>query len=273
MDGMTADDMFPDSRKGSLHEQKLKELGVDEAALGVAGVGEEEEGDREREGADALRFLLLILPLDDVQLEDGTPLDGFFEKVVRYTNLYAAQLGVFGSSGHRFDPVTIDEIVRWFGIVAAHGLHGGQNPILERFDPTSALYLEDVGNAMTATRFLQIKRVIKTNDNTDSSAVVGNDDYRPEAKFELLWNCICNNTNALTVKAGKNCAGDESTWGFMGYGTNDGAHVIERRVGKPGVTKGGQLVVISDVDRVRLRAWMTRHTKHDRLGFNTSCIF
>ena len=33
---------------------------------------------------------------------------------------------------------------------------------------------------------------------------------------------------------------------------------------KPGITKGGQMVIISDVNRIRPRAYMHRHKLHDK---------
>jgi hypothetical protein len=55
--------------------------------------------------------------------------------------------------------------------------------------------------------------------------------------------------------------GDETTWGHQGFG-EAGSGVVGQILGKPGVSKGGQTVVVSDVDRIRPRAYVHRHKMH-----------
>ena len=57
--------------------------------------------------------------------------------------------------------------------------------------------------------------------------------------------------------------GDETPWGHQGIG-EVGSGVVARVVGKPGVSKGGQTVIVSDVNRCRPRAYMHRHKLHNR---------
>ena len=56
--------------------------------------------------------------------------------------------------------------------------------------------------------------------------------------------------------------GDETTWGHGGYG-EAGRGLLGRITGKPEVSKGGQIVMISDVNRMRPRAYMHRHKLHE----------
>ena len=40
---------------------------------------------------------------------------------------------------------------------------------------------------------------------------------------------------------------DETTWGHQGFG-EAGSGVLDQILGKPGISKGGQTVIVSDVD-------------------------
>jgi uncharacterized membrane protein len=53
--------------------------------------------------------------------------------------------------------------------------------------------------------------------------------------------------------------GDETSWGHQGFG-EAGSGVVGQILGKPGISKGGQTVIISDVDRIRPRAYI--HWQH-----------
>ncbi len=79
----------------------------------------------------------------------------------------------------------------------------------------------------------------------------------------MIFKTPIHNTNWVTKKAGLDQCGDETTWGFGGYGEPGSGH-LSRILGKPGITKGGQTVVICDVDRLRPRAYIHRHKKHEK---------
>jgi len=59
--------------------------------------------------------------------------------------------------------------------------------------------------------------------------------------------------------------GDETTWAFGGYG-EAGSNVVSRVVGKPGVSKGGQTVLVSSTNRVRPYWYQHRHKYTKRYG-------
>ncbi len=77
----------------------------------------------------------------------------------------------------------------------------------------------------------------------------------------LYEDVLIDNLNAITEEAELDLSGDETTWGHGGFG-EPGSGIIGRILNKPGVTKGGQIVMISDVHRVRPRAYMHRHKLH-----------
>ena len=74
--------------------------------------------------------------------------------------------------------------------------------------------------------------------------------YNPAYKFNSLMKTIVHNTNAVTLEAELDQCGDETTWGFMGYGEN-GTGLVAGITAKPGVSRGGQIVIVSDVSRPR----------------------
>jgi hypothetical protein len=79
----------------------------------------------------------------------------------------------------------------------------------------------------------------------------------------MLYKRPIHNINWVTKKAGLDQCGDETTWGFGGYG-KAGSGLVSRIMGKPGLTKGGQTVIISDVDHLRPRAYIHLHKKHEK---------
>jgi hypothetical protein len=107
---------------------------------------------------------------------------------------------------------------------------------------------------MNHHRFLQIKRVIKLCNN-DISPKKGQDGYNPAYKYDLIYKTIIHNVNAITALAELDQTGDETTWGHGGFG-EAGTGIIGRVGDKPGKTKGGQIVLCSDVHRIRPRGYM-----------------
>jgi hypothetical protein len=77
--------MFPDARKGQLDTQLLKKLGLSQTRM---------------QSKDALFFYQLLLPICDPAKSriDGDPRHGFYCEVAKFTNVYGAKIGAFGSS-------------------------------------------------------------------------------------------------------------------------------------------------------------------------------
>ena len=245
--GATSQNLFPESRKGSLDGDVLKKLGLTSARL---------------QNRDALFFYQLLLPICDPKRSgiDGDPREGFYSEAERFSNVYAATLGLGGSYGHNFRSIMLPELVRFDGVVVRDGVRGGSGGAIYRRWQPCADEDEFVKSSMTFRRWLQIKRVFKLCNNSDSPKR-GEIGYDPAYKYDMLYRALFANVNALTKKAGLDLCGDESTWGHEGFG-EAGSGLTGRIVGKPGVTKGGQIVMLSDVDRIRPRVYLHRHKLH-----------
>jgi hypothetical protein len=86
--------------------------------------------------------------------------------------------------------------------------------------------------------------------------------YNPAFKFNTLYDVLSSNLNVITKYAEANQCGDKTTWGHGGYG-EAGSGLAGRIMGKPGITQGGQIVVISDVSHCQPRAYVHRHKLHE----------
>ena len=116
--------------------------------------------------------------------------------------------------------------------------------------------------SQTHRRWLQIKRVKKLCNN-QTVAKKGTDEYDPAYKFDYIYKCLIHNVNAISKDADLDLCGDETSWATASYGEH-GAGLVGRIMGKPGVSKGGQTVLISDVHRIRPRAYLHRHKLHEK---------
>jgi hypothetical protein len=91
--------MFLESRKGALDGTLLETLGLTKQRM-VQG--------------DALFFNQLLLPMCDPNMSgvEADPQKAFYSKIKTFLNLYAIQIGLGGSYGHRFKNIVLDELVR-----------------------------------------------------------------------------------------------------------------------------------------------------------------
>ena len=64
----------------------------------------------------------------------------------------------------------------------------------------------------------------------------------------MIYNTIIKNTNSITEAADLDQCGDETTWGHGGYG-EAGIGLVERIMGKMGISEGGHIVITSDVNK------------------------
>ena len=77
----------------------------------------------------------------------------------------------------------------------------------------------------------------------------------------MLFDVIIHNVNAVSARADLDQCGDETTFGHNGFG-EPGSGLWSRLTGKPGVTKGGQTVIVLDRSWMRPRAYSHRHKLH-----------
>ena len=135
----------------------------------------------------------------------------------------------------------------------AHSLFPARRCDRNRHDPTSV--------------FLQIKRVSKLNDN-DTSSKKGQPAYDPTYKYKLVPGTVVSNTNANVGVRGLGLRWRRDHVFRAGL-REAGSGVIPEIAGKPGLTSGGQGVILVDRDRVRARAFYPRHKlqpKRDGVG-------
>jgi hypothetical protein len=256
LSGVTHEDPFPTSRRGKLDKALLAKLGLTKTRM-IEG--------------DALFFYQLVMPMCDVSksgIKDD-PRSNYYVSRETFSNIYAAQLGAYGSYGHAFDPTTTVDHVRWDGTIIRDAVLGGcKGAFYRRFDLKSSQYDDVTAAAMSQTRWLQIKRVMKLNDNS-ASPKRGEEGYDPTYKYRMLPRTLVDNTNALTETASLDLGVDETTWPFQGFGEAK-AGLITRVMNKPGVSKGGQEVLAIDRDRVLIRMWQPRHKLQQKIGGLTS---
>ena len=198
---------------------------------------------------DALFFYQLVLPICDTTLNLGDPRMSFYLEVCRFSTIYAAELGLGMGYGHAFKAIQIYELVQWDGIIVQDGVRGGsKGAVIRRFKKAKYNSAFDplISKAMTMTRYLEIKRVIKLCKNSDAIKK-GQPGYDPTYKYDFLYKTIVHNVNAITKSCGLDMCGDETSWGHQGFG-EAGSGVLGQILGKPGISKGGQTVIISDVD-------------------------
>jgi hypothetical protein len=246
--GATSTNPFPDNRKGRLDYQLLKRMKLTKKRI--------EEGD-------ALFFLQLLLPIGDPKKSgiENDPRLPFYSEVERWTQKYATSIGLGGSYGHSFKEVMVEELLHFDSVVIRDGVHGGTDgAIYRRWREGETTFDKDVAKSISHTRWLQLKRTYKLCDN-QSSRKKGEEGYNPAYKFDYIFKCIVSNINELSYSSDLDLCGDETTWAHNGFG-EAGTGLLARVMGKPGVTKGGQIVLVSDAYRNRPRAYLHRHKCH-----------
>jgi hypothetical protein len=96
----------------------------------------------------------------------------------------------------------------------------------------------------------------------------GETGYDPAYTYDYIFCTIIDNLNSLTGRAELDLCGNETTYGHMGCGEL-GSGLVARIMGKPGISKGGQIVLVSDASRNRPRIYMHRHKCYEKYdGWN-----
>ena len=151
-----AESMFPDCQKGMLDADILKKLGLNAKRM---------------KKMDVLFFLQVLLPIGDTSKSGvkDDPRMNFFLEVEKHTQFYATQFGIGGSYGHHQELVKLPELVRYYGVLLRDGVKGESDGATHRrWDVSSSAYDLDIANSMKYSRFKQIKKVIKLNNNMNA---------------------------------------------------------------------------------------------------------
>lgn len=252
--GASRDNPLPESRRGCLDKDMLIKLGM--------------SSDRMDDGQgrpDALFFHQLLLPICDIQRSgiDGDPRKPFYLEVCKFTNFYACSECGFGCGyiEEEGQLPEIPELVRWDGVTVMDGVKGGTGgAMLRRFNQSErTAYDSHIANAFTKERWLLLKRIYKLNINTPAKKK-GMAEYNPAYKYDFIFDVIISNVNAITKDACLDLCGDEITYTHQEY--DQSPRSTQRFQGFLKKPLGVQMVIISDVDRLRPRAYLHRHKRH-----------
>jgi hypothetical protein len=93
-----------------------------------------------------------------------------------------------------------------------------------------------IDQALTHSRFLQLKRTWNLNDNSTAKNKV-EDGCDSCYKHDYIFKVITHNICTLTERASLDLCGDETSSGHQGYG-EAGSGVFDQIMNKPGLTKG-----------------------------------
>ena len=248
--GATTSNLFPKEMEGHLDADILKKLGLTKERVTKV---------------DALFFFQLILPFCDPSksgIEDD-PRYPYYTEVEKFTNTSKSFSGAGISYGHEWNPATANELLCHDGILFLDGALGGSNGALyRRWDPSSIMFSKQIADAMTLTRYGELKRNKKLCVN-EFHHDRQHPKYNPAYKYDLVYKAIVTNTNAISAKADESQVIDETTWGHSGYGESGSG--ITGRLQNKKVSKGGQTVLMMDRNRFRIRAYLHRNRIYDKL--------
>ena len=243
----TQKNLFPDDRNGCLDAERLKAHGLTKERMNEK---------------DAFFFLQLLLPVGDTSESNVPGGDGrmpFFTHASQLTNTYAfGEKGWGNDYGHKYTPTSAKELVHWVAVPIRHGARGGKpSEVHTRWMVNDTEYDSDIANSITHSRYKQLKSTFKLNNNM-TAVKKGQLGYDPACKYDYIYQAVCHNMNYFTKYASLDLAGDESTWGFAGFG-----EVVSRLINKP-YSKGGQTTFLFDIRRRYPRAYVHRHKHQPR---------
>ena len=248
---------FPKERESSLDSDILLRLGLTkERMIGPDGM------------PDALFFYQLLFPMCDTTRSGvvDDPRMNFYTEVTKFSNLYKYQQNIGTTYGHHIKEAIMPEYVRFDGCVARDGVLGHKEggALYRRWNKFCSDYDQITQESMTLERWFQLKRIYKLNNN-DKKKSKDEIGYNPAYKYDFIFEVLTSNVRALTKKAELDLTGDETTWGFQGYG-EAGEQVVKRVVGKPGVSKGGQTALVSATNRIRPYWYQHRKRRSKKYG-------
>ena len=97
---------------------------------------------------------------------DNDPRLPYYSSIENWTAKYAATIGMYGSYGHSYQTVSVEELVQFDSCVFMSGVKGKlDGSIYRRWKPNDKAYDSDIETAMNHSRWLEIKRTIKLCDN------------------------------------------------------------------------------------------------------------
>ena len=99
--------------------------------------------------------------------------------------------------------------------------------------------------------------------NNDTATKKGQDGYNPSYKFDYIRWCLIHNINFIKKQDELDIYGDETSWSMASY--DEARYGITVWISnKPGTIKGLYTVLVSNVHRIRTRAYWHKHNFHVR---------
>eukprot|EP00957_Ditylum_brightwellii_P000922 74087-Ditylum_brightwellii.AAC.2 len=94
------------------------------------------------------------------------PHKSYYSKVKKYTNIYAAQLGLGGAYSKKSEHIKMEELVQWNGIILCDGARRGSNGAIYRWwQEEGSDHDVHIDKAMSHHCYLQMKWCAKLNNN------------------------------------------------------------------------------------------------------------
>ena len=119
-----------------------------------------------------------------------------------------------------------------------------------------------ITSVLSLPQWLNLKILFKLNNN-DLSPKRGEVGYDLVYKYDMIYRTIVDNVIELTRNVEMDLTEDETSWAHQGYGES-GSNIIKRIQNNPGVSKGGQTVLVSVTNRIRPYWYQHCHNKNVR---------
>eukprot|EP00536_Pseudo-nitzschia_multiseries_P007390 jgi/Psemu1/17878/gm1.17878_g len=244
-------DLFPQERKGKLDMAKLRKHGLQLGRVLNSG---------------ALFFYQLLLSFhtdeEDEKQENETRRKPFYSKVLKWSSNYANQ----SKKGYYVRRIKPSEVVHFAGIVYLHGaLEGKKGNISCRWTKVGALYSPKIATKMSWYWWRHIKSNLKLNCNHEVKYnrllwKDGMSKFNCAYKFDYIYETLVHNVHYFSKNACSDLCMDESRWAYYGFG----GPMVDYLKGKM-FSRGGQRVLLSDVDRVKpTRGYLHRHRHYKK---------
>jgi hypothetical protein len=122
-----------------------------------------------------------------------------------------------------------------------------------------------IPEAMDYSHFKTIKHVYKLNNNFTTKFLQDHPDYNPAYKLWPMLKMINHNINAIMLQGSMDLCVDKTTFAAQGY-AKKGSGIVHGISGKLQVTKGCQVVLSIDADRICPRAAVFHHPHHEKVN-------
>ena len=94
--------------------------------------------------------------------------------------------------------------------------------------------------------------------NNDASPKKGEDDYNLAYKYNMIWDVIIHNVNAMSNRVGLEIFGDETSWIHQEQ-VKYKSVLSFKIINKNGVLKGGKIVLVANADHVQTITYVHWH--------------